>query len=119
MKDTDLSNYNDLRNLYTSKFSLGNLNSSLEEKLALIAMICYVTNSINKKRSDLDKVTCFQIICKIGKEFNNPDMLEFFKSLGVICEDFMYGCTDFPTFGIEPKAMPKEILKLLNKWMPF
>ena len=112
-------NYEQTRALYSKYFSLGNLNISLEKKLALIAMICFITNNINKSKDTLNKVTCYQVICKIGKDFPDEIHLDFFKALGAICEDFMYGCTEFPNFGIDPKAMPKEVLKLLNSWMPF
>ena len=79
----------------------------------------FITNNINKSKDTLNKVTCYQVICKIGKDFPDEIHLDFFKALGAICEDFMYGCEEFPNFGIDPKAMPKEVLKLLNSWMPF
>lgn len=121
MKVMDLAScsYEDARAIYHKYFSLGNLNLSLESKLALVGMICYITHSINKSKDILNKVTCYQVICKIGKDFPDEIHQEFFKSLGVICEDFMYGCKEFPTFGIDPKVMPKEVLKMLNSWMPF
>lgn len=111
--------YEKTRAIFTKYFSLGNLNTSLENKLALIAMICYITHSINKSKDILNQVTCYQVICKIGKDFPDEVHYDFFKALGAICEDFMYGCKEFPTFGIDPKEMPKEVLKLLNTWLPF
>lgn len=111
--------YKQVEVLYNKYFSLGNLNISLEKKLALIAMICFITHNINKNKDPLNQVSCYQVICKIGKEFPDEIHNDFFKALGVICEDFMYGCKEFPTFGIDPKAMPKEILKILSSWMPF
>ncbi len=111
--------YEKVRTIYTKYFSLGHLNTKFENKLALIDMICYVTNHINKNKDALHKVTCYDIICKIGKDFPDEVHQDFFKSLGAICDDFMYGCDEFPTFGVNPKDMPKEILKLLNTWMPF
>lgn len=111
--------YTKARSIYNEYFSTGNLNTSLENKLALIAMICFVTNHVNKKKDTLHKVTCYDIICKIGKDFPSEVHQDFFKALGVICDDLMYGSEEFPTFGINPKDMPKEILKLLNTWMPF
>lgn len=111
--------YEKTREIFNKYFSTGNLNTSLENKLALIAMICYITNSINKNKDIVNKVNCYQVICKIGKDFPDEVRQDFFKALGAICDDFMYGCTEFPNFGIEPKAMPKEVLKLLNTWMPF
>lgn len=111
--------YEKVRTIFNKYFSTGSLSTTLENKLALIAMICFVTNSINKKKDPLSQVTCYQVICKIGKDFPLEAQQDFFKSLGAICDDLMYGCTEFPTFGINPKEMPKEILKLLNTWLPF
>lgn len=111
--------YEKTRAIYNKYFSTGCLVTTLENKLALIAMICFITNSINKNKDPLHKVTCYQVICKIGKDFPTEVHQDFFKALGAICDDFMYGCTEFPTFGIDPKVMPKEILKLLNTWLPF
>lgn len=115
---TDKS-YEKCRAIYSKYFSLGNLNTNLENKLALIAMICYITNNINKTKDILNKVTCYQVICKIGKDFPDEVHQDFFKALGAICDEFSYGCKEFPTFGIDPKIMPKEVLKILNTWMPF
>ncbi len=115
---TDCS-YEKTRAIYAKYFSLGNLNTKMENKLALIAMICFITDSINKNKDILHKVTCYQVICKIGKDFPEEVHQDFFKALGAICDDLMYGCTVFPTFGVDPKAMPKEVLKLLRTWMPF
>lgn len=111
--------YNSTRVLFNKYFSTGNLNLNLENKLALIGMICYITNNINRTKDELNKVTCYQVICKIGKDFPDEVHQDFFKALGAICDDFMYGSKEFPTFGIDPKTMPKEVLKLLNTWMPF
>lgn len=115
---TDFS-YEKTRAIFNEYFSLGHLNTNLENKLALIAMICYITDRINKKKDVGDKVTCYQVICKIGKDMPDEIHYNFFKALGALCDDLMYGCSEFPTFGIDPKTMPKEVLKLLNTWMPF
>ena len=117
----DLSNstYEEVRKVFTKYFTLGYLNTSLESKLALIAMICFITNKLNTKKDPLNRVTCYQVICKIGKDFPDEVHQNFFKSLGAICDDLSYGCKEFPNFGIEPKSMPKEILKLLQTWLPF
>ena len=41
------------------------------------------------------------------------------KSLGAICEDFMYGVKDFPDYGVSLKNMPKQLKKLLDSYVPF
>ncbi len=102
--------------IYNKYFSLGYLNTDANNKLALISLICYVTNELKQKGKNL---TCYDVILQIGKDF--PDLVKktFFKALGVICEDLMYGCKTFPDFGLKPKEMPKTILKLLNNYCPF
>ncbi len=43
-------NYEQTRAIFNKYFSLGYLNTSLEKKLLLICMVCYITNSINKNK---------------------------------------------------------------------
>ena len=58
----------------------------------------------------------YDIIKQIAKE-EIPDA--FCRSLSVICEDFAYGCSEFPTFGIEDKEIPGKIKEILLTWVPF
>ena len=114
----ELSNisFDKLLAIYTKYFSLGYLGNDNNDKLAIIALVCYVTNELNKKGKNL---TCYDVLLQIGKDF--PDYVKntFFKSLGVICQDLMYCCKIFPDFGLQPKEMPKTILKLLKSYCPF
>lgn len=114
----DLANisFEKLSAIYQKYFTLGYLNTDNNDKLACIALICNVTNELNKKGKN---VNCYDVILQIGKDF--PDLVKntFFKSLGVVCQDLMYGCKTFPTFGLELKAMPKAIKKLLDSYRPF
>lgn len=104
-----------LRDHYNRYYSLGYLGE-MSDKLAVIALTCFITNELRKKGQ---KVTCFDVLLKVGKDF--PDTLKhtFLKALGVICEDFMYGCTVFLDFGIPVKEMPKQLKKLLDNYCPF
>lgn len=102
--------------IYKKYFSLNYLNSDMGDKLACIALTCYITNEIRKKGK---KVTCYDILLKVGKDFGDVEKKTFLKSLGAICEDLMYGCTTFLDFGISPKDMPKTLQKLLNNYVPF
>ena len=113
LKDLD---FNKTLAIYKKFFSVHFLNSNLGDKLAVIALTCYITNELRKKDKE---ITCYDVLLKVGKDFGKEEKETFLKSLGAICEDFMYGCEEFPNFGIDPKAMPKEVLKLLNSWMPF
>ena len=112
-------NYEQTRAIFNKYFSLGYLNTSLEKKLLLICMVCYITNSINKNKPIGKQVNAYQVLCKIGKDMPDEVHLDFFKALGALCDDFLYGCKEVPTFGIDPKIMPQEVLKLLETWLPF
>ena len=109
---SDLS-YNELKKLYANYFSLGFLNTDISSKFALISLVAYLTDRFKKKKPD---ITAYMIIKKIiGYECSE----ELIKALSVIVEDFMYGCTEFPTFGIEPKDMPNKIKEILRSELPF
>lgn len=116
MNDLTNISFDKLSAIYRKYFTLGYLNTDANDKLACIALVCNVTYELNKKGK---KMTCYDVILQIGKDF--PDLVKntFFKSLGVICQDLMYGCTTFPNFGLATKDMPKTIKKLLEKYCPF
>lgn len=102
--------------IYQKFFSVHYLNSNLGDKLAVIALTCYITNELQKKKKD---ITCYDVLLKVGKDFGEVEKNTFLKSLGAVCEDFMYGVKDFPDFGVEPKNMPKQLKKLLDSYVPF
>lgn len=114
----DLQNisFDKLLAIYKKYFSLNYLNSDCSDKLACIALTCYITNELRKKGQ---KLTCYDVLLKIGHDFGEVEKNTFLKSLGTVCEDFMYGCTTFPDFGIKPKDMPKQLKKLLDNYCPF
>lgn len=115
-------NFNELRRFYSENFSLGYLNipekeghSSFERKLILISLICYVYSKNKPKNPDL---TYYELIYKISKNLHLPE--EFITGLAIVCEDFAYGCkSDFPTFGLQGKEILKEIVEILNSYIPF
>ena len=101
--------YQQLQNLYSENFSLGNI----QDKFVLISLICKLTHIFSRKKPN---VTCYQIIKKIiGEQL--PE--NFIQALAIICEDFSYNCNDFPNFGFEDKEMPKEIKRILMNYLPF
>ena len=102
--------------IYKKFFSVYYLNSNLGDKLAVIALTCSITNELRKKNKD---ITCYDVLLKIGKDFGKEDKETFLKSLGVICEDFMYGVKEFPDYGVPLKDMPKQLQKLLDSYVPF
>lgn len=105
--------YHDLREIYTRNFSLGNLNTDINNKFALISLTAYVTYKLKQKKPD---VTVYQVLQKITESKFSDD---FIKGIAVMIEDFSYGCTQFPTFGIEPKKIPSKIKEIMDTYFPF
>lgn len=117
----DDSSFEDLTKAYERFYSLHYLNpptkdgqSSFERKLVLISLICYVTSKTKLKSPD---TTYYSVIAKLANGSHIPD--QWLKGLAVVCEDFAYGCTDFPTFGLKGQDILKEIVEILKSWLPF
>lgn len=105
--------YEELKSIYNKYFSLGNLSSSFTEKMALISLVCYITEKLKAKKPD---VTHYQIIRKLS----SPSIPEdFIKGLAIVCEDFAYCTKDFPTFDLKDNDIPKKISELLERYLPF
>lgn len=105
--------YKELKEFYFRHFSLGCLGNKFENKIALISLICYVTEQAQSKKPD---VTHYQIIRKLAPIHLPENVI---KGMAVICADLAYGCREFPDFGIKPKEMPAKIKELLNQYLPF
>lgn len=104
--------YSEMQSTYSRLFSLGHLGIDINSKFALISLVCYLQYKLSQKKSD---VTHFNVLKKIAP--NLPE--DFLKGLAVVCSDFGYSCTSFPTFGIEDKKIPSKIKELLNSYSPF
>lgn len=92
------------------------VTENMSDRLALISLTCYVTDALQKKGK---KITCYDLLLTIGKDFSDFDKNTFLKSLGVICQSMMYGCKTYPDFNIKPKDMPKVIKNILDSYCPF
>lgn len=103
-----------LKKIYQDNFSLSYLNTSAGNKLALISLLCYITQKAKEKKPG---VTVYQIIMQVTKDCVLPE--EFVVGLSIICEDFMDNCTEFPTFGTPEKNIILEIKNLLKTYLPF
>lgn len=111
--------FNELKQFYSDNFSLGNINAgngrnSIENKFVLISLINHITYKTKLKNPD---TTHYEILMKLNKNVNLPD--EFIKGLAIVCEDFGYQCTSFPTFGFKGKDIITEAISILNMYMPF
>lgn len=110
--------YEELKDLYSRTFALSYLNTSIEERLAVVGLICNVTHQLQMKKPG---VTCYQVIMKI---MENCDMVnsmqEFLTALSIMCEDTMRNCSKFSDFGIkEGKKQVAKIKEILSTWLPF
>jgi hypothetical protein len=113
--------YKELEAFYKENFSIGYLNTkatstmtSFERKLELISLICFVTYKMKLKNPD---TTYYQVIMKLSDKLGLPD--NFIKGLSIVCQDFGYSCTEFPTFGLKGQDIIKEIRAILNSYVPF
>jgi hypothetical protein len=116
MSNLESLSFDQINKIYSKHFTLGYLGSSMSDKMACIALTCSITNELKKKSK---KVTCYDVLLKVGKHSGFTEKDAFLKALGAICEDFMYGCKDFLDFGIPAQEQPKQLKKLLDKYCPF
>jgi len=112
-------NFNELRRFHSENFSLGYINSghgrsAIEERFVLISLVCYITYKSKTKNPD---TTHYEIIMKLSKNLGLPE--NFIKGLAIVCEDFSYQCTDFPTFGLKGKDVINEAVSILKSYIPF
>lgn len=105
--------YNQLNSIYKEWFTTGYL-PSIEEKFALISLVGWLVYELRKKKPD---ITYYQIVNKLA-EGSGLDEYEIYK-IAIICDDFAYGCTKFPNFGLELNQVPAKIKELFSKIMPF
>ena len=116
MNSLENISFEKLSKIYSKYFTLGYLNINLSDKLACIALTCYITNEVRKKNK---KLTCYDVLLKVANDAGEVEKNTFLKSLAAICEDYMYGCEVFPDFGVPVKEMPKQLKILLDKYCPF
>lgn len=106
----------DLRSTFSRYFTLECINASFEEKVALISLICFLTQQARKKNPD---VTVDQVFRKILPETKRPSN-GLLRALTCMCEDYLKGETTFPIFGAKSsKEIVDKILEILDKEMPF
>lgn len=84
------------------------------DRLALIGMLCYLTNALRKKNPQL---THHDVIKMCTKDLwvDNDQLI----ALGLICEWFSTDCIKFPNFGLSPKEMASKCTELISQLCPF
>ena len=69
MNDLENISFEKLLRIYQKYFSLHYLNTNTDNKLALIALVCFLTNELRKKDKN---ISCYDVLLKLGKDF--PDV---------------------------------------------
>ena len=118
--ETWTPNYQELKDTYTSYYSVSNFNCSFEDRLTLIAIVCYITQKLREKNPD---ITCWEVLAKIVFKEGSycDDFIAAIRGLAIMCEDFMQGTTgeihklDFKS----NKEMIAEVKRILDTWIPF
>lgn len=110
--------YKELQAEYRKRYSLGYLNTTIENKFGLISLICFLTKQARKKTPDAN---CYQVLMKITKERPISEHFDnFIKGLSIVCTDFMEQTTEFMTFDMKTsKEMINKINEVLDTWRPF
>lgn len=112
-------NFKELQQFYTENYSLGYLNSynghsTIESRFILISLVNLAYSKLKLKNPDL---TRYEFLVKLTKNNSLPD--KFLKGLAIVCEDFAYGCDNYPNFGLKGNDILKEIQGILNSYLPF
>ncbi len=110
-----MKSYKELEEIYNNYFALSYLSTNINNKFALISLICYLTYKVREKHP---KWKCLDTLHKLDKDYKiltEQTMI----GLAIVCEDFMYYCNEFPTFGISDKQIPAKIVELLKDYLPF
>lgn len=107
--------YEEKKALYGRHFSLGSLSTDISNKLALVSLICFLTNAKQKQEPSY---TTYKMIQAVTKK--NPLPIDYVETLSIICDDYMYMCDTFPTFGLKTvKEMIDKLNEIISTWLPF
>lgn len=117
MVKMDMS-YDEMKQYYDQYFGVSWLNIDIEERLAVIGLICNITE---KARMKSPNATCYQIIMKIMKDSKMPENFQrFAKGLSIMCEDAMRNVSKFSDFGLKSnKEIIAKIKSILETYLPF
>lgn len=99
--------------IYNKLFSFGFAGKEYTDRVALISLLNYILQKLKNKNPS---IKLLDILKKLKPKYMPEENLH---SIAIIAEDLGYGCTDFPTFGIEDKKIPEKIKELLSLWVPF
>lgn len=94
-------------------------NGDLADKLAIISLLCYLTQTLRKKKPSITVrqvvTTCLGQVAPIA----DPNFPTAVDHMTAVCEWASFGCTKFPNFGIKDKEIPAKIKELYQNMLPF
>lgn len=110
-------NNKELRELH-KPFSLSGLSSSMEDRLTLVGLLCYVTDKMREKDPT---ISCVEVLMKLLKsQILNDDQRKFIQALGIVCDDFMKNVIKFDPLGYKTSTdIKNKIIEEVNNWLPF
>lgn len=106
--------YNSLTRTYAQYFSLSHFNVDCQQRMALVFLICFLTDKAKAKKPD---TTCWTILYALNKEVDLPD--EAIMGLSLVCQDFFNAGGEFPTFGLSNKEIVPKVREILKSYLPF
>jgi hypothetical protein len=89
-------------------------SGDMGDKIALISLICYLTNALKQKKPG---ITHYEVIRLCTKSIGITD--DIVEKLSLLCNWFSIGCTKFPDLGMKAKDMPDKIKDLILNILPF
>lgn len=93
------------------------LKAPLDNKFALISLLCYITNQMRAKDKNWKVLKSIKLIRNDKFSQNSP---EFIEGLSSLCEDLMFGQTEFPTFELNSyREMFNVINSVMDQELPF
>lgn len=104
--------YQDVQQEYLP-FSLQWMGTDISNKFAVISLVGYLVQVLRKKKPN---ITFYQVVHELAKDELSDN---YIRRLAVVCEDFAYGCKEFPTFNLQDKEIPNKIKELIHIQVPF
>lgn len=122
----DLSevNYDTKKYLYSMYFSSNtNTNDSFSDKIELISLLCFLTQTLCKLKPNIFKNTLDVIKNYIyaGETFGAEGSITYMEGISIICDDYLYGVNPIekPANFTNTVEIRSRIKELLSNWIPF
>lgn len=118
-----MKNYDDKKNTYYKCIDLGTMTTGkIEDKLELFKLLCFLTQQLIKK--DPVKygkpIDVLNLLYENKLKNNSEAFKNYIDSLGILCEDLLYGVNEIQNPGFtNSKDIILRIKQLIEQWIPF